>query len=234
VDRRPPGHPWPRAAVFDCDGLLVDSTHCWHDAYAELARARGRSLADLDLAALAGASVAEATAQLCRDLACPLDERELRALLHESFAARPPRAMAGSRALVAALAQRVPVGVASNAPLDILHAVLEDLELRGMMEAVVSAEDTAAEKPAPDVYLEACRRLDVCPSDAIAFEDSPLGARAARDAGLFVIAVPSAPGMLIDADLTVARLDDPELLGYLRLAGARASDGRASTPLEAP
>jgi HAD superfamily hydrolase (TIGR01509 family) len=217
---------WPRAAVFDCDGLLVDSARCWEDAYAELARTLDGALTELDASELAGASVAGAAAHLTRTLGTAVDEGELRRLLHESFVARPPRAMAGARALVGALAARVPVAVASNAPLDIVDGVLVDLELRGALRAVVSAEETAADKPAPDVYLEACRRLGVCPSDAVAFEDSALGARAARAAGMVVIAVPSIPGLRIDADLTVARLDDPRLLAYLGLGLARVN-GRA-------
>jgi HAD superfamily hydrolase (TIGR01509 family) len=218
-------HPWPRAAVFDCDGLLVDSAHCWERAYARLALAHGGSLDGLEPNELAGASVAGAAARLGVHLGALVDEGDLRRLLLESFAAQPPRAMAGARALVGALATRMPVGVASNAPMEIVEAVVRSLDLDGALRVVVSAEHTAAEKPFPDVYLEACRRLGVCPSDAVAFEDSPLGARAARAAGLIVVAVPSARGMAIEADLTVARLDDPRLLGFLGLARSHAPSG---------
>lgn len=208
---------WPRAAVFDFDGLLVDSARCWDSAYAEIAAGNGISPASLDHAALAGASVAGAAAHLSSSFGTPIDESELRRLLRQSFADQPPSERPGARALVLALAARGPVAIASNAPADIVNAVLEDIDLQGAFEAVVSAEATAAEKPAPHVYLEACRRVDADPSDAIAFEDSPLGARAARLAGLFVVAVPSAPGMTIDADLVVPRLDDRRLLLYLGL-----------------
>jgi beta-phosphoglucomutase-like phosphatase (HAD superfamily) len=99
-----------------------------------------------------------------------------------------------------------------------VRSVLDQLAVEHHFSAVVSAEEIDAHKPAPDVYVEACGRLGVAPSDAIAFEDSWIGARAARAAGLMVIAVPSAPGMRIDADLTVGRLDDSLLLGFLGLA----------------
>src|SRR6185312_12674700 len=100
---RPAAHErsWPQAAVFDCDGLLADSEACWHRAYARLAAAHGRSFDDLDLRALAGASVAGAAASIARALHAPVDERRLRRLLHDSFTAFPPPAMAGARALVA-------------------------------------------------------------------------------------------------------------------------------------
>lgn len=209
-------HPWPLAAIFDCDGLLVDSAACWEHAYAEVARTRGRSLADVELSALVGASVGRAAEQLTRDLGSVVDPQELHRVLRERLAAAPPP-LPGASALVEGLAARVPTAVASNAPLDVVVAVLERLGLRDRFRALVSADDAAADKPAPDVYLEACRRVGVCPSDAVAFEDSPVGARAARAAGLVVIAVPSTAGMRIDADLTVRRLDDPRLLEYLGL-----------------
>jgi beta-phosphoglucomutase-like phosphatase (HAD superfamily) len=120
----------------------------------------------------------------------------------------------------------MPLAVATNGPADIVNAILDDMGFGEFMEDVVSGEDAGADKPAPDVYLEACRRLDADPSDAIAFEDSPLGATAARRAGLFVVAVPSAPGMTIDADLVVSRLDDVRLLDYLDLEHGRASSSR--------
>lgn len=211
------------AAVFDCDGLLVDSAHCWERAYRTIAIAHGRPLAAIDLTAPAGVSVAAAATHLSHQLQSEVDEQRLRRALTDSFLAHPPPALPGARALIAALAPRMPLAVASNAPRDIVLRVLEQLSIQRIFDVVVSAEQTAAHKPAPDVYLEACQRLGVAPSDAIAFEDSPLGARAARSAGLVVVAVPSAPGMRIDADLTVSRLNDPRLATYLGLDVAETS-----------
>jgi HAD superfamily hydrolase (TIGR01509 family) len=182
-----------------------------------VATEHGRALADIDLTRLAGASVAGAAERLTIELDAPVDAEGLRRLLVRSFAASPPPPLPGAVELVRALAGRLPVGVASNAPAEIVEGVLADLGLRDAVRIVVSAELVGAAKPAPDVYLEACRRLAVAPSDAIAFEDSPPGAGAARAAGLFVVAVPSLAGLELDADLTVGRLDDPRLLGYLRL-----------------
>src|SRR5262249_52420097 len=140
---------WPRAAVFDCDGLLIDSAACWRRAYAEVATA------PVDLDALAGASVASASTFL------GVSEAELRAALLSAVAALRPAPLPGARELVAALGEFLPLAVASNAPLDVLASVLSGFE---GFEAVVSAEETPAHKPAPDVYLEACRRLEVEPS----------------------------------------------------------------------
>lgn len=208
---------WPRAAVFDCDGLLIDSAHCWARACAAIAREHGRSAAELDREVPVGASVPAAAAWIAAELGEPISARRLEDLLLESFALEPPPPMTGAMGLVAALSDRLPVGLASNSPQSVLDQVLGRLGIRHLFGAVVSAETVAADKPAPDVYLEACRRLDVCPSDAVAFEDSVLGAQAARSAGLVVLAVPSVRGTKIDADLTVPRLDDPRLHVYLGL-----------------
>ena len=216
--------------MFDCDGLLVDSAACWERAYAALARAHGRSLDDCDTTALAGASVADAAAALTRALRVPIDERRLRSALRRSFVGDPPPALPGVHALIATLTARMRLAVASNAPLDVVRGVLEHHAIDDAFEVVISAEQTAAHKPAPDVYVEACRRLRVAPCDTIAFEDSRLGAQAARAAGLYVVAVPSAPGIGIDADLTISCLGDPRLFEGLALARERRRERSSSAP----
>jgi HAD superfamily hydrolase (TIGR01509 family) len=208
---------WPRAAVFDCDGLLVDSAPCWHDAYRAVVRDHGLSLDGVDVAALAGASVAAAATTLSTWLDVDISDGALRSALRDSFVDRPPRSLPGAASLIGALSRRMPLAVASNAPADILTEVLARLGAHSAVSVVVSAEEIEAPKPAPDVYLEACRRLGVEPCDAIAFEDSVVGARAATTAGLVVVGVPSARGLRLDADLVVSRLDDPQLLHMLRV-----------------
>ncbi|HET6449473.1 MAG TPA: HAD family phosphatase [Conexibacter sp.] len=230
-----------QAAVFDCDGLLVDSQRCWDRAYELVAADRGRSLDDIRLEALLGASVARAASQLSRDLGGPVDADELRAALAESFAADPPEALPGARELVAELATHMPLAVASNGPRDVVLGVLDQLGMREAFAAVVSAEETAREKPEPHVYLEACRRLAVAPRAAIAFEDSALGAQAARSAGLALVLVPATAAVHVDADLVVMRLDDPRVRAFLgvsrpdrvapRTAAVVVDDGHAT---EAP
>jgi beta-phosphoglucomutase-like phosphatase (HAD superfamily) len=85
---------------------------------------------------------------------------------------------------------------------------------------VVAADDVEHPKPAPDLFLEACRRLDVSPDEAIAVEDSPTGVASALAAGMFVIGIPAIEGVrLDDADLVAVSLSDPavrEALGLTR------------------
>jgi HAD superfamily hydrolase (TIGR01509 family) len=208
---------WPSAAVFDCDGLLVDSERCWHEAYRAVAAAAGRSLGDVDLAVLNGASVGLAAERLSAALAAPISHELLRDELERAVAELPVEAMPGAHELLGTLACELPLAVASNAPVAIVDAVLRRTGLRHHFATIVSAEQVAAPKPWPHVYLEACRQLAVDPSDAIAFEDSLTGAAAARAGGLLLIAVPSQRTARIEADLTVPRLDDVRVLSLFGL-----------------
>lgn len=206
---------WPLAAVFDCDGLLLETDHCWEAAYRAAAQAVGRSLDAVDLASLAGVSVAQAAERLATLLDRPIEEQLLRHALQRAVEELPIEPMPGVGGVLCALTPELPLAVATNAPASVVRTALRRASLDGFFTTVVSAEQTSAAKPQPDVYAKACRLLGVDPSDAVAFEDSPPGAAAAAAAGLLVIAVPSVPGARMDADLTVARLDDRRVLEFL-------------------
>jgi HAD superfamily hydrolase (TIGR01509 family) len=98
----------------------------------------------------------------------------------------------GAAGAVEALAARWPLGLASSSNRAVIDVVLARSGLAGAFRATVSSEEVPCGKPAPDVYLEAARRLGVPPARALAVEDSANGIRAARAAGLRVIAVPNA------------------------------------------
>jgi HAD superfamily hydrolase (TIGR01509 family) len=218
--------PWPVAAVFDCDGLLVDTEHCWHAAYRAVAAEAGRSLAGVSLASLNGASVGLAAERLGRALDLPISHDLLREELQQAVELLPIQATAGAERLLATLGRELPLAVASNGPAAVVDTVLRRTGLRHHFATIVSAEQVAAPKPWPHVYLEACRQLAVDASDVIALEDSPLGATAARAAGLLLIAVPSDRDSRIEADLTVARLDDPRVLSLFGLQRAALDSPR--------
>ena len=108
--------------------------------------------------------------------------------------------MVGARELLHALRERgTPIGLVSNSPLAFVRRSLEIVGFEDRFDVVVSAHEMAAPKPAPDPYLEACRRLGVEPGPAVvALEDSPTGVAAARAAGLTVIGIPSLEGIALD------------------------------------
>jgi HAD superfamily hydrolase (TIGR01509 family) len=109
------------------------------------------------------------------------------------------------------LGARWPLGVASSSNRPLIDLVLELSGLGRFFRATVSSEEVARGKPAPDVYLEACRRLGVAPAQAAAVEDSHAGIGSAKAAGMRVIAIPNPsfpPGddALAQADLVLASL----------------------------
>src|SRR5205085_10719280 len=116
--------------------------------------------------------------------------REVVARLEQAYRRRLPL-LPGAREAVERLARRWPLALASSANRPLIDLVLDLSELRSRFVASVSSEEVARGKPAPDVYLEAARRLDTPPSACAAIEDSTNGLRAAAAAGMTVVAIPN-------------------------------------------
>ena len=158
-------------------------------------------------AALDGASSEAERESLRRDL-----EWELIASLESA----PPAPLPGVRQVLDHLPADLPLAVASNGPREFVNRSLAAAGLGDAFHSVVGAEDVAAEKPSPDVYLEACRRLGAEPRQSVALEDSAAGVAAARRAGMSVVAVSRAPNAGSSADLVVLSLAARELLAFIR------------------
>ena len=193
----------PAAVVFDNDGLLLDTESVWTRAEVDMFARRGLEFSAADKRELVGSSAAIASRILERRLEAPGQAEELIEELNALVVAELEHGvetMLGARELLEKLRGRgTPIALVSNSPLSF---VLRSLELAGFathFDVVVSAHEVAAPKPAPDPYLEACRRLGVDPGpDVVALEDSPPGVAAARAAGLTVIGVPSIEGVLLE------------------------------------
>jgi HAD superfamily hydrolase (TIGR01509 family) len=128
-------------------------------------------------------------------------------------------AFPGAAELVRETRALYPVAVASNTPGRLLRGALACAGMASLFEVVVAADEVAEPKPSPDVYLRACDLLGAEPTRSIALEDSPTGVAAARAAGMFVIGVPSFPGVTLDAaDIVAASLVDATVRGALGLA----------------
>ena len=121
-------------------------------------------------------------------------------------------AFPGALELVAELRERTPVAVASNTPGRLVRGALACAGVAELFEVVVTADEVAEPKPSPDVYLRACELLGAAPAESVALEDSPTGVAAARAAGMFVIGIPSFPGVTLEAaDLVGESLLDPRV-----------------------
>jgi HAD superfamily hydrolase (TIGR01509 family) len=205
----------PAAVVFDNDGLLLDTESVWTRAEQDLFERRGTEFTPADKRELVGTSAEIAGGVLERRLGEPgraagLIE-ELNALVVAELE-HGVEAMIGARELLLRLRERgTPIGLVSNSPLPFVQRSLELAGFDDCFDIVLSAHEVAAPKPAPDPYLEACRRLGVeAGPEVIALEDSPTGVAAARAAGLTVIGIPSIEGVALDEahHLAESLLDD--------------------------
>jgi HAD superfamily hydrolase (TIGR01509 family) len=192
-----------RAVVFDMDGLLLDTEPMWHDAERELLARHGDVFTEADMIASHGRALVDTAAVYGARLGLPPAdiEREIGEIMLAHYLSGAPL-HAGARELVEALDGRLPVAVASNTAGILVRKALDAVGL-GALDLVASGIDIGSAKPAPDVYLEACRLLGVDPADAVAFEDSPMGVQSAKAAGLFAVGVPERP----DVDLGDAGAD---------------------------
>ncbi|WP_268744771.1 HAD family hydrolase [Amycolatopsis decaplanina] len=205
--------------VFDCDGLLMDTEPCWSVAETELFARRGLPFGPDEKALVIGKSLPAAADAMAEAFGEPGGGAqiadELLRLVTEVVTAKA-EAMPGARELVELTAAAVPVAVASNSPRALLEAALIRGGLSEMFPVKLAADEVAAPKPDPEMYLTACRLLNVEPADALAFEDSMTGLRSARAAGVPVIGVPTLKHQDFPADVVLDSLRDEELLAWVR------------------
>ena len=183
------------AAVFDMDGLLLDSERPLRDAWMQVASALGVVLtptAYLDLIGRNHRDSARRLRAIFGDDALLADaHRRVGTHLAARFGAQPFDVKPGARRLLQGLhAARIPCAVASSTARAEIEQRLERAGLIGFFAALCGGDEVARGKPEPDIYLLATRRLQVPATNALAFEDSGHGALAALAAGLGVVVVP--------------------------------------------
>ena len=182
------------AVVFDLDGVLVDSEQVWDDARRELVAERGGDWTADATRAMRGMSSLEWSQYMHDELHVDLEPSEISTVVVEKLEQlyrRELPLLPGARETVHALGERWPLGLASSSNREIIDLVLELAGLADAFAVTVSSEEVARGKPAPDVYLEAARRLDVEAAECAAVEDSTNGLRSASAAGMYVIALPN-------------------------------------------
>ena len=210
------------AVVFDMDGVLIQSEEIWDEVREEYVRERGGRYDDEVQRAMMGMSSVE-WSQYLHDVAGVPDEPEaindevLRRML-ERYREHVPL-IEGAVGAVRRLAAQYPLGLASSSNRALIDAVLLLAGLTECFTATVSSEEVAHGKPAPDVYLEAARRLGIDSHRCAAVEDSHGGIRSAKAAGMRVIVLPNPSyppdeEALAVADVTIRSLDEltPELV----------------------
>jgi HAD superfamily hydrolase (TIGR01509 family) len=204
------------AIVFDLDGVIVDSEHVWDEVRQRLAEERGGRWHDRASRDMMGMSSHEWSRYMhdVIGLAEPPEQinaevvRRLVAVYREELPLLP-----GAVEAVEALAARWPLALASSSNREVIDLVLRVSGLERLFAATVSSEEVARGKPAPDVYLEAARRLDVPAERCAAVEDSENGILSAKAAGMRVVAIPNpqyppADDALAAADLVLPTVAD--------------------------
>jgi HAD superfamily hydrolase (TIGR01509 family) len=204
------------AVIFDLDGVIVDSEQVWDEVREQYTVEAGGRYSETATRAMMGMSSTEWSTYMAEELALPGSPEEINAAIVQRMLARygeAPPLIDGAADVVRRIAQSVPVAIASSSNPELIEVVLRVAGLADVVRETVSSQEVARGKPAPDVYLEAARRLGADPTRSTAVEDSHNGIRSAKEAGMRVFAVPNPhfpPGddALALADVVLGSLDE--------------------------
>ena len=182
------------AVVFDLDGVLLDSEQVWDEVREKLARERGGRWHERAQQDMMGMSSPEWSRYMHDVIGLREPPEEIVAEVVRRMGERYCNGLPllpGAFDAVERLAARWPLGLASSSNRPLIDLVLDVSGLARFFHATVSSEEVARGKPAPDVFLEAARRLRVAPERVAVVEDSENGILAGRAAGMRVVAIPN-------------------------------------------
>ena len=179
--------------IFDLDGLLADTEQLHCRAYQLALREHNVHLATADYGehwVRRGRGIHDWVAQHCSNLD-PGALRARKAAHYQELLRSSLRPMDGAAALLNRLTGAMRIGLASSSYRDAVDGVIHGLGIAQYFDTIVSGLDVAQVKPAPDIFLEAARRLGVAPAECAVLEDAEKGVLAAHAAGMHCLAVPN-------------------------------------------
>jgi HAD superfamily hydrolase (TIGR01509 family) len=195
------------AVVFDLDGVIVQSEELWDAARRELAEEHGVEWPDDATDAMMGMSSKEWSSYMHDEVGVPDPPEEINrkvlAWVEKRYREDLPW-IPGAREAVRRIGEDFPLGLATSSNREIIDIVVEVGGFEDLLKVTVSSEEVERGKPAPDVYLEATKRMGVDPHNTAAVEDSTNGLLAADAAGMRVIAIPNDAHPPADKGLAVA------------------------------
>lgn len=203
-----------KGAIFDLDGVIVDTAKYHYKAWKWLASELGFAFTEADNERLKGVSRMRsldilleiggvtATDEEKRDLA----ERKNRLYVSYISAMERSELLPGAEAYLRRLrAKGVKLALGSASKNALL--ILDRLEIAGLFDAIVDGNSVSRAKPDPEVFLAAARALDLAPADCVVFEDAEAGVRAGKAAGMRVVGI-GRPDILREADRVIAGLHE--------------------------
>ncbi len=211
------------AVVFDLDGVIVDSEQVWDDVRQVYTREVGRTFPPEATRAMMGMSSPEWSRYMAESVGVPGTPEQINADIVERMLERygsAPPLIPGAVTAVRVIAARWLLAIASSSNAELIEVVLRAAGIDALFQTAVSSEQVARGKPAPDVYLEAARRLGVEPSRCGAVEDSHAGIRSAKAAGMRVVAVPNPhfppdDAALAQADVVLGSIGELTIQAFL-------------------
>jgi len=181
----------PKGIIFDCDGTLADTMPLHWRAWQAIARRHRLKFPVGRFYALGGVPTRDILKMLSREQGVPIDH--VAVALEKENEYLPLIAQVEPVNAVVRVARHhhgtIPLAVASGGTKKIIRQVLEHLGILQLFDAVVTSEDVSRQKPAPDIFLEAARRMGVPPEHCRAYEDTDLGLEAIRAAGMEAVDV---------------------------------------------
>lgn len=185
-----------KAVIFDLDGSLVDSMWLWREIDIEFLGARGMELPEDFQQKIEGMSFTETAIYSKERFQLTETVEELKeiwnAMAMDKYAHEVPFKPHAEKFLKHCKERGIPMGIATSNSRELVQAVSDALGLHNYIETIVTSCEVNRGKPAPDVYLEVARRLQVKPEECLVFEDIPAGIMAGKAAGMTTCAVEDA------------------------------------------
>ncbi len=180
-----------KGIIFDCDGTLADTMPLHWVAWNSVALKHKLHFPEDRFYALGGVPSRDILRMLSEEQGIPLDYLAVSLEKEDAYLPMLPQVQPIHEVVAVAKENhgKIPMAVASGGVKPIIEQVLEHLGIRGLFDAVVTSEDVRRQKPAPDLFLEAARRIGVAPEFCRGYEDTDLGMQAIRDAGMEAVDV---------------------------------------------
>jgi beta-phosphoglucomutase-like phosphatase (HAD superfamily) len=175
-----------KGLVFDCDGTLADTMPLHWIAWSTIAKRHKLTFPEERFYALGGVPSRDILKMLSEEQGIPLDHVAVSLEKEDEYLPLLPQVVAIHEVVSIAKENhgRIPMAVASGGVKPIIEQVLVHLGIRNLFDAIVTSEDVTRQKPAPDIFLEAARRIGVPPQFCRGYEDTDLGLQAIRSAGM--------------------------------------------------